>query len=250
MKGPAPENDFAKRSTEMRGKVPMQMDNKDFGKKRKAKAHKFSVKDTKTGKTYWIPAVMEKLNFTTFLINEAADTKVYDNLTTLPEIIIGELKKLISKGAKDLAQNWKDAAELVNTAFHVAKIRRPIPDQRGAWKQYEALLKYGVQQLWNTRGSANSWRSSDVMYTESETPILEPLFELAGVGHRFFVSIPNAADVEIEADDLSHAIREMINKLKRHGVSAEVTYRTAEGAILTVIRDGQPIEEIIIKDVS
>ena len=50
MKGPAKENELAKRSTEMNNKLPLSYDNKDYGIKRKAKLHKFSVKDTKNNK--------------------------------------------------------------------------------------------------------------------------------------------------------------------------------------------------------
>ncbi|MGZ8924577.1 MAG: hypothetical protein ACXW2E_01710 [Nitrososphaeraceae archaeon] len=244
MNGPAPENDFAKHSKEMQHNIPKQMDNKNYGKKRKAQAHKFSVKDSKTGKVYWTPCIMEKLTFKTFLITESSDTKTNEKLTTLPEIIISELKKLISKGAKDITQNWRDAKELTDTAYAVARVRRPIPDQRGAWKQYTELLRYGVNQLWNSRGNKGSWRSSDVMYSESYDNI--PIYE----GQRFFVTIPNTADVEIEADDLSQAVKEMINKLRRHGASSEVTYRTGEGAILTVFKNGEQTEEIIIRAIS
>ena len=42
MKGPGQQNDFAKHSKEMtKDNVPKQMDNNDYGKKRKAKAHKY-----------------------------------------------------------------------------------------------------------------------------------------------------------------------------------------------------------------
>ena len=45
MKGPAKENELARRSTEMNGRLPSSYDNKDYSKKRKPKNHKFSVKD-------------------------------------------------------------------------------------------------------------------------------------------------------------------------------------------------------------
>lgn len=248
MKGPGQENDFAKHSKEMNKSVPKQMDNKDYGKKRKAQAHKFSVKDTKTGKLYWAPAVME--TFSDFLINEASsDAKITEKITTLPEIVIGELKKLISKGAKDMAQNWKDAGELVNTAYHVARIRRPIPDQRGAWKQYEELLKYGVQQLWNTRGNKGQWRASDVMYGESYEPLMLPIYEDVG-GSRFFVKIPGAMDVEIDASDMTEVIKELTNKIRRQGGHVEVRHRTAEGAVLVIWKGDRELEEIVIQHVS
>ncbi len=248
---PASENELARKSKEMNntGSMPKQMDNKDYGKKRKAKNHKFSVKDSKTGQTYQTPAIAERLTLTGFLIQEAVDEKIHDKLTTLPEIVIKELKKLIRKGALDLAQNWSDAKELTDTAFHVSRIRRPIPTQRSAWKQYEELLKYGVQQLWNTRGSTGSWRKSDVVYAESVQPTILPIMEDMGK-HRFFILIPGQVDVEVDGDNLGDVVHDMINKLRRHGSTARVTHHTSEGAVLAVMKDGEQVEEIIIKHIS
>lgn len=248
MKGPGSLNDFAKHSKEMtKDNVPNQYVNTDYGKKRKAKAHRFSIKSSGTGKFYGSRAVMEQ-SFTDFLITEASEQKMMDRITTLPEIVVGELKKLISKGAKDMAQNWKDAAELVNTAYHVARIRRPIPDQRGAWKQYEALLKYGVEQLWNTRGNKGQWRASDVMYGESVQ--LDELANFKVGGNRFFVKIPNAMDVEIDAKDMTEVIKDLTNKIRRQGGHVEVRHRTSEGAILVVWKGDEELEEIIVQAVS
>ena len=251
MSGPGQENDFAKHSKEMNsGSIPSQYDNKDYGKKRKAKAHKFTVKDSKNGKIYWTPAIMEQKTLTGFLIQEANDKKLLDKITTLPDAIIGELKKLISKGAKDLAQQWQDAAELVNTAYHVGRVRRPVPDQRGAWKQYEELLKYGVNQLWKTRGNQGSWRAADVKFAESHTPNIEPLTEDITSGSRFFVKIPGAMDVEIEGKNMSEVIKELTNKIRRHGGQVEVRHRTSEGAVLVVWKNDEEVDEIIVQEIS
>lgn len=247
MKELAPVNDFAKRAKEMNGSILNQNTNVDWGKKRKAKAHKYSVRDTNTGKLYWSPAIMEKLTLTKFLIQEKENQQTIEKLTTLPDVVVSELRKLIAKGAKDLAQNWKDAAELTNTAYHVAKIRRPIPDQRGAWAQYEDLLKYGVQQLWNTRGNDAPWRASAVIYTESSDLLTIAESKKAD---RFFVKIPGTMDVEVEADDMTDLIDKLSNKIRRHGGKVEVRHRTQEGAILIVWKKSEEVEEIIIRCVS
>lgn len=246
----APENSSAKHSTEMNGDLPSMYDNHDYGKKRKARSHKFTVKDTNNGNTYWIPSIKESNTFAQYLIQENSDAKLLDKITTLPEMVISQLKKLIGKGAKDLEQNWEDAKELVDTAYHVLQVRRPVPDQKGAWKQYTDLLRFGVEMLWKARGNKGEWRSSKVMYGESTAQLYDINEEQVMSGSRFFVSIPNAMDVEIEADDLKDAVRELINKLRRHGATAEVSHMTREGAVLTVYKKGEPVEEIIIKDVS
>jgi len=249
MKGPAKENELAKRSTEMNNKLPSTYDNKDYGIKRKAKLHKFSVKDTKNNKVYWTPAIAESNTFKQFLLSENTDIKQLEKITSLPQTVISELKKLISQGAKDVAQDWEDALELVNTAYHISNIRRPNPDQRGAWKQYEELLKFGVHALADTRGPSNKWRSSDVMYAESKQMDLFDLYEQSGT-HRFFVKIAGAMDVEIDASDLSEVIRELTNKIQRHGARVEVIHRTQEGAVLNILRNGEPVEEIVVQDVT
>lgn len=249
MKGPGPENEFAKRSTEMNGSIPSQYNNKNYGKKRKAKSHKFTVKDSKTGKVYWTPAIKEELTLKSFLIAEQSDAKILDGITTLPDIVIGELKKLIKKGAMDFDQNWEDAKELVDTAYHVSRIRRPIPDQRGAWQQYVDLLKFGVNQLWKTRGNGGDWRAAEVMYGESHVPVLAPLYEDIG-GNRFFVKIPGEMSVEINAKDMSEVIRELTNKIRRHGGTAEVRHRTSQGAVLVIHKQDEEVDEIIIQSVS
>ena len=248
MSGPAKENELAQKSKEMNGNLPMQRDNVDYGKKRSAKNHKFTVKDTKNGKKYWTPAIAEDITFTGFLLKEANDAKTLEKITSLPELVVSELKKLINKGSQDLNQQWSDAAELVNTAYHVSNIRRPNPDQRGAWKQYTELLAFGVNALHKSRGPKGTWRSSDIVFAEGYNP--EYLLTEKIAGHRFFVKIPGAMDVEVEAKDMSEVIRELTNKIRRHGATAEVTHRSSEGAVLTIWRQDQEVEEIIIQDVS
>ncbi|RWZ87247.1 MAG: hypothetical protein EO766_12030 [Hydrotalea sp. AMD] len=253
MSGPAKENELSRKSKNMTGKIPSQYTNTDFGKKRKAKFHKFNVRSTGTGKLYWSPAIAESCTFSEFLINEASDIKLLDKMTVLPDMVISELQKLINQGARDLNQNWMNAAELVNTAFHISNIRRPNPDQKGAWKQYTELLGYGVNALHKARGPKGSWRASDAVYGEGID--YNPMYQLTEQsatmgGHRFFVKIPGAMDVEIDASDMSEVLRELINKLRRHGAQAEVTHRTQEGAVLTVMKQGEPVEEIIVQDIS
>lgn len=243
MKDFAPNTPLTKKAKEMNGKLPSQFDNIDYGKKRKAKLHKFSVKDSKTKKTYWIPTTMESLSFSDFLLIESSTDKYSEPLTALPEMLISELRKLINVGSKDLTQNWANALELVNTAFHVSNIKRPNPLMKGAWKQYEQLIKYGVTCLQDTRGVGGKWRSSDIMYAES-------IVSEANKSNRFFVKIPGTSSVEIEASDMSEVIRELSNKIKRHGASTEIIHRDQNGTVLGVLKNGEVVEEIIIQNLS
>jgi hypothetical protein len=67
MKGPGQSNSFSRRAKAMDGNsIPNQYVNKNYGVKRKAKAHKYSIISTGTGKYYGSKAIME--TFKEFLI--------------------------------------------------------------------------------------------------------------------------------------------------------------------------------------
>lgn len=233
------ENEFAKGASEM--KIPSMFDNIDWGKPTKLVKRKVVMRDSKTGKVYGSRAIMtkedESPSFKDFLLSERVN-----DLTTLPDSVISEIRKNVSSGAKDLAQDWTNALELVHTAYHVANVRRPRPDQKGAWKQYEEMIAFAVKQLTATRGIDGKWRASSVMYTE-------------GVGdglpkRRFFVEFPGAAAVEAEADTMDDVIDQLANKMRRHGVKLRVEHRSQEGAVLSVWVQNVKREEITVKQVS
>jgi hypothetical protein len=244
-KSPGSRNEFAKKSKKMT--IPLQMDNKDYGKKTKAVARTVDVVSSGTGKYYGSKTIMTKetKTFTEFLITENSD----DEITTLPDKVIRELKGLIRKGAADLQQNWKDALELTNKAYHVGNVRKPTPDQKGAWKQYTDLLSFGVQQLSATRGRDGKWRKTEpVAFTEamqqrpdSGTPI---------GSHRFFVTIPGEAAVEADAKNMDEIIEQMSNKCRRSGAKVRVEERTKLGATLSVWVGDIKRDTIKIQDIS
>lgn len=126
---PDVENEVSKGSPEM--KIPSQYDNVDWGSKTKLVNRKVSHKARGPGgKSYGSKAIMtkeQKMTFIDHLITEG------DDITLLPERVIGEIKSNIRKGAQDLEQKWKNALELVHKAYQVSNVRRPTPDQKGAW---------------------------------------------------------------------------------------------------------------------
>ena len=68
MKGSGQLNNFSKHAKSMDGNsIPNQYVNKNYGVKRKAKAHKFSIISTGTGKYYGSKAIME--TFKEYLIS-------------------------------------------------------------------------------------------------------------------------------------------------------------------------------------
>jgi len=265
MSGPGQRNEFAKKAK--KGKLPLQTDNKDYGKKSKAVAVTYDVSAQGDGhKFYGTRTIMtreDKMTLTKFLLAEANDI---DEITTLPEKVIKELRTLIRKGAQDLEQNWKDALELTNKAYEVSNVRKPAPDQKGAWKQYMDLLTFSVQQLRATRGADGKWRMTDPMYTESV--ILSELYnstnqkaktdtppEERPIGaRRFFVRIPDTAAQEVDGESMDDIIEKITNKINRSseviGTKVRVEHRTPEGAILGVYVNGALREKIKIQDIS
>lgn len=272
MNGPGQDNEYSKSVEEL--KIPNQYDNVDWGKRTKLVVRKVSTKERGgKGKFYGAKAIVtkegEKLTFADFLIAEAED------VTLLPQRIVDELKKLIREGAKDLTQNWKDALHLVNTAYHVGNVRRPVPEEKGAWKQYEDLIRFSVKQLSSTRGIDGKWRSSTVLVREdlqqqppasaapvpaqpqptSPAPRLSQFVQRdASDNHigskRYFVEIPGHAAVEIDGKNMDEIIEMIHNKMRRHGAKIRVEERQKEYAIITVWVHDVKRDRIIIKQVS
>lgn len=241
MSGPHIENDFSKRAGEMN--IPSQYDNKDYGKKVKAVAKKVQVKSSSgDGKLYGSRAIMtkESMTFTQYLIEG-------DDLTLLPDSVLGEIKSNIRTGAKDLEQKWKNALELVHKAYQVANVRRPTPDQKGAWKQYEEMISFGVRQLTATRGIDGDWRMSKVLVREA----YQDVDKSQQMGkRRFFAEIPGAAATEVDGTDMGEIIENITNKFRRHGASVRVDERSKLGAVLSIWKNGIQIDKMVIKELS
>jgi hypothetical protein len=239
---PGVENEVSTSSSEM--KIPSQYDNVDWGAKTKLVNRKVSSFSTKDGTVYGSKALMtkeHKLTFIGHLISES------DDPTMLPDMVISELKSNIRKGAKDLEQKWKNALELVHKAYHVSNVQLPTPTKKGAWKQYEELIRFGVQQLSATRGIKGEWRTSSVLVREAA----------AGESHigrrRYFVEIPGERAQEVEAGNMDEIIEAISNKIRnsRHvtGTKVRVEERTKDYAVLTVWVNDVKRERITVKQV-
>lgn len=249
MTSPGSRNEFAKKAKKM--KYPAQMDNVDYGKKTKIVARNIDHVDTKTGQYYGTRTIMTKENapsFKDFLLSESKN----DDITTIPNSVIGEIKKLINDGAKDLTQAWKNALELVNTAYNVARVRLPRPDQKGAWKQYEDMLRHGVGRLAHWRNSNGKWRMSGSLMREA----VEQNFDDAEpIGkHRIFVSVPGEDVIELHVDNLDDAIDMIVSRIRVgkevRGTKVRVEERSKERAVLAVYVNDVLRDRIELKDVS
>ena len=239
---PDVENEVSRGSPEM--KIPSQYVNTDWGKKTKLVNRKVSHKaHGPGGKLYGSKAIMTKEQakptFIDHLITEG------DDITLLPERVIGEIKSNIRKGAQDLEQKWKNALELVHKAYQVANVRRPTPDQKGAWKQYEQMIQHGVRMLVASRGLNGEWRTSNVLVREAEGDIGK---------RRFFVEIPGERAQEVDGENLDDIIEAIQNKITRsrdvHGTKVRIEERSKTHAVLTVWVNGIKRERIVVKEVS
>lgn len=253
MTGPGQKNEFSKKSKRM--KYPAQMDNVDYGKKTKIVARTIDHVDSNTGKFYGSRAIMTKetnthIRFGDFLLSEANSQKDLDSITTVPDKVIGEIKSLIKKGASDLAQAWKNALELTNTAYHVANVRLPRPDQKGAWSQYMDMITFSVRQLSASRGINGKWRVEPSSIKEA----IEPQQPTPIGKKRFFVEIPGMAATEVDGDNMDSIIDQIISRIhvgkEVKGTRVRVEYRTELGARLAVYVNDVLREKILIKEIS
>jgi hypothetical protein len=221
-------NSFAARAKQMT--YPNAYDNVNYGERTKIVARKVVLKSTDgSGETWGSKTILTKED-TDYLLEDA------DELTSVPEVLIRQIKTLIRKGAEDTSQQWENALELTNKAYQVANVPLPDPSKKGAWDQYETMISFAVKQLAATRGVSGKWRVSTVLYTESSST------------KRFFVEMPNEDAVEVVADSLDDIIRDLVNTCRAKGVIISVDTKTQHGAVLHAhVKDDESRETIVIK---
>lgn len=254
---PADENEFDKKAVEMRFLNAYKKSNRGIGAKTKTQPEKVVIRDTKTSKRYGSRTLIQKAT-SEAEVHEPSELILLNSLlegdySALPNTVIAELQKLIRKGAADLEQQWANALELVHKAYQVANVRRPIPEEKAAWQQYEDLIAYAVKQLYNTRGIDGKWRLtspavSDILVAENLN------FDELNVNNskskkRFFVEIPDEGNAEIEANNLDEIVDFIMNKLKNSGVVARIKEKDENVVVLTVWTDNVKRDEIIIKKI-
>lgn len=87
--------------------------------------------------------------------------KETDPQAPFPNDTMKALKREINTGAKDLEKDWENALELVDFSFKELKVPKPTPQQRERWEQYQNLIGEAVKQLYDARGLAGSWRTTN-----------------------------------------------------------------------------------------
>ena len=133
------------------------------------------------------------------LETQGGDTTSSGATNALTPAGVDELEKLIRDGVKPdketgQIQQWSNALELVHKAYQVGGVQRPTPDMREAWKQYEKLIAYAVEQLARTRGINGDWRMSASVFHESLKSQNEYLVEATGEENHVYTV--NAKSVE------------------------------------------------------
>ena len=165
---------------------------------------------------------------------------------------MSEIKGLIRKGAQDLQQAWKNALELTNTAYHVARVRLPRPEQKGGWAQYMDMISFSVKQLAQTRGIDGKWRIGGSLMREA---VEQNFAEEEPIGkHRIFVEVPGEDVIELHVDSLDDAIDMIISRIRVgkevRGTKVRVEERSKERAVLAVYVNDVLRDRIVLKDIS
>lgn len=113
----------------------------------------------------------------------------------LPEKSIKDLQSLIRKGAENSGK-WNNALELVHKSYEVSSIQRPTPDMKEAWKQYETLISYSVEQLSKYHGQNGTWRMTSESFEEKPKLKVE---SFDTISHNSFISKDLTIDQIIES---------------------------------------------------
>ena len=156
-------------------------------------------------------------------LNEKSDK------SELPEGDIAKVKTNIRKGAQDEDQRWANALELVHTAYEVARIERPDITLESAWKQYEEMIKYAVQELHKARGD-DDWRSSPRLSEGKEPEVFDFSIET------------NVDGLPVNVIKKAVNIEELIKPFYSHNVTGhdiELRHRGANSVCLYFCKDGK-----------
>ena len=194
-----------------------------------------------------ISETLAPVTFSEYLIEASKD-----DITTIPDKVLGEIKGLIRKGAADLTQAWANALELTNTAYHVARVRLPRPEQKGGWKQYMDMIAFSVKQLAQSRGLDGKWRVAGSTVREAVEQNFDDVEPISK--HRIFVSVPGEDVIELHADNLDDAIDMIVSRIRVgkevRGTKVRVEERSKERAVLAVYVNDVLRDRIELKDVS
>ena len=85
--------------------------------------------------------------------------KETDPQLPFPKDTITAIKKRINVFAKDLTQDWDNAIEMLNAVFTELKVPIPQAHLRKRWEQYQELIEFSVENMYDARGYGGNWNS-------------------------------------------------------------------------------------------
>lgn len=85
--------------------------------------------------------------------------KETDPQLPFPNDTITAIKKRINVFAKDLTSNWDNAIELVDAVMMELGVPKPLAHLKKRWEQYEDLIQFSVENLYDARGFGGQWNS-------------------------------------------------------------------------------------------
>lgn len=76
-----------------------------------------------------------------------------------PNDTITAIKKRINVYAKDLEYDWDNAVELLEFVLSELNVPKPKPFLKERWRQYQKLIEFSVENLYDARGFGGNWNS-------------------------------------------------------------------------------------------
>lgn len=151
----------------------------------------------------------------------------YVNEGMWSKYLVRQIEKSIKDAAKDPEKHWKNAIELLLTAYRAHGVKQPSAADGDKYEQHLKILRYTVRQLEYFRSNAGSWRTTERL--EESTNIKVP-FEITFDGQKKVVHSTNVKDAK----------RELVIQLRQRGVicktlaenehSAQLTYKKPDGS--------------------
>lgn len=76
-----------------------------------------------------------------------------------PKDTVTAIKKRINVFAKDLEMDWENSIEMLDAVMRELKVPKPQPHQKERWEQYEELIGFSAENLFDARGYGGGWNS-------------------------------------------------------------------------------------------
>jgi hypothetical protein len=97
---------------------------------------------------------------TLFEAKKSEDKVVFketDPQLPFPNDTITAIKKRINVFAKDLTTDWDSAVEMLDAVLMELKVPKPQAYLKERWRQYQELIEFTVENLYDSRGFGGNW---------------------------------------------------------------------------------------------